>query len=113
MNGMHYDHNYAYTTGSDDYTVSNHYELPPTPTILELSLSTYYEFSDQAHAQLGITHVEYVDSSGVTRHIDYPSAPEYPTALSINSLTRVDWQITVSNSWADYLLNAFFWDSVS
>jgi hypothetical protein len=65
MNGMHYFHNYAYNLDSDDYTVSYHWELPPTPTILQLSLTSYYEFDDQAHAQMGFTHVEYLDSNGV------------------------------------------------
>ncbi len=113
MNGMHYAHNYLYNTGSDDYTVSLHWELPPTSTILQLSLSAYYEFDDQAHVQMGFTHDEYIDSEGIPRHDDYSEIPEYPTALSINRLTRADWEITVSNCWADWLLNAFFWDSVS
>jgi hypothetical protein len=112
MNGMHYFHNYAYNLDSDDYTVSYHWELPPTPTILQLSLTSYYEFDYQAHAQMGFTHVEYLDSNGVTRHDDYSEVPEYPTALSVNGLTRADWELTVSNCWADYLANFFFWGSV-
>jgi hypothetical protein len=113
MNGMHYQHGYIYNVDSDDYTISHHWELPPTSTILQLSLSTYYEFDDEAHVDLGFTHDEFVDRDGVTRHDDYDHIPEYPTALSISGLTRVDWEITVSNCWADWLLNAFFWDVVS
>jgi hypothetical protein len=113
MNGMHYDHNYAYNTGSDPYTISVHYELPPTSTIVQLTLSSYYEFDDQGNVQLGITHDEYLDSNGVTRHDDYNNVPEYPTAVSVNGMTRVDWEMTVSNCWADYMMNAFFWDSVN
>lgn len=113
MNGMHYTHNYAYNTGSDDYTVSSHWELPPTSTILQLSLAGYYEFDDQAHVQIGFTRVEYLDSHGVTRHNDYSEVPEYPTALSINGMTRADWEITVSNCWGDYLANFFFWNAVN
>lgn len=113
MNGMHYNHGYAYNTGSDDYTVSYHYELPPNSTILQLSLSSYYEFDDQAHVQTGFTRTEYLDSNGVTRHNDYSEIPEYPTALSVNRLTRADWEMTVANCWADYLLNAYFWNAVS
>ena len=44
MNGMHCSSGYLYNLGSDLYSVSKHYELPPTATIVELSLSTYFEF---------------------------------------------------------------------
>lgn len=57
MNGMYYDYEWAMTTGSDNYTVSWHYELPPTSTIGQLSLSSYYEFDDRAHVDLGFTQV--------------------------------------------------------
>jgi hypothetical protein len=110
---MHYSHNYLYNTGSDPFTTSHHYELPPTSSICQLSLAGYYEFDDQANFQIGFNHVEYLDSSGVTRHIDYSSVPEYPIAIGVNGLTRIDWQTTVSNCWGDWLLNVFFWDSVS
>jgi hypothetical protein len=109
---MHYQWGYLYTTDSDDYTVTVHYELPPTPTIAQLSLSEYYEFDDEAHAHLGITHSEFLDSNGVTRTIDYPNIPAYPESISVNGMTRVDWEMTVSNCWANYVFNAFFWNSV-
>jgi hypothetical protein len=109
---MHCEHWYLWTTGSDDYTQSYHYELPPTPTIVQLSLSNYFEFDDNAHTLMGITHDEYIDGNGVPRHDDYPITPVYPTVVAINGMTRVDWQFTVSNCWADLLFNAFFWDWV-
>jgi hypothetical protein len=113
MNGMHCEHWALYNTGSDDYSQSYHFELPPTPSILQLSQSGYYEFDDQSHMEMGFTHAEFIDSGGVPRHDDYSSMPEYPTLLVISGLTRVDWLLTVSNCWADLLFNAFFWDQVS
>jgi hypothetical protein len=113
MNGMHCEHWYLYTTDSNDYSQSYHFELAPTPTILQLSLSGYFEFGDQAHVQMGFTHDEYIDSDGVPRHDDYSNIPEYPTLLVINGLTRVDWEISVNDCWADLLFNAFFWDHVN
>ena len=111
MNGMHYAHNYLWTTESDYYTQTAHWELPPTSSIAQLTVTTYFEFDDEGSIDLGITRVEYLDGT-VTRHIDYSNIPQYPKAVSINGLTRIDWRARVSNAWASWLLNVFFWDSV-
>ena len=113
MNGMHQAHSYAYNTGSDPYTVSHHYEVAPISSLVQLSLSSYYEFGDQANVQTGITRVEYIHPGGVPRHNDYSEISEYPTAVAINRMTRVDWELTASACWADYPLNIFYWDSVA
>ena len=111
MKGMHYEYGFVYS--DDDYTASYHWELPPTSTILQLSLSSLTEGWDKyAWATLGFTHVEYLDSNGVPRHEDYPVDRNTPTALSVNGLTRVDWEIGVLDTWVNWLLNAFFWNSV-
>ena len=112
MNGMHTESGYAYNVEDDEFTLSFHYELPPTPSIVQLSMSAYYEFDDQASTRLSITRVEFIDQGGVPRHIDYPSIPRYPNVAVIDGLTRVDWQVRVSNCWVDYLFNVFFWDAV-
>lgn len=114
MNGMHYQYGWASTTGSDDYTASWHYELPPTPTIGELSLGDYFEFDDKAHVDLGFTHVEYLGPQGQTSHNDYPDIDSFDVQhdVSITNMTRADWAMRVSNCTASFLLNLFFWDSV-
>lgn len=109
MKGMHYDTGFVY---GDDYTASYHWELPPTSTILQLSLTGLIEGLDFHFMAQGFTHIEYLDSDGVTRHEDYTDPATRPTALSINGLTRVDWEISVIDARADWLLNAFFWNSV-
>jgi hypothetical protein len=113
MNGMHCDDSWLGNTGSDTYTVSKHWEMPPTSAIVQLSLSCYYEYDDQANVQLGITRVEYKDSDGVTRHKDYDPIPELPTMVSFNRMTRVDWEFGVAECRAHYILNVFFWNHVS
>jgi len=70
MNGMHYETGYAYNFDSDYHTVSHHWELAPTSSIVELSLTQYFEMDDEASVQLGIKRVEFLDSDGVTRHRD-------------------------------------------
>ena len=115
MNGMHCDTSYAYTTGGDEYTASWHYELPPTSTIGQLSLNRYYEFDDKAHVDLGFTHVEYLGPQGQTSHNDYPdiTSADPQLIVGITNMTRADWEIGVSNCWAEWLLNLFYWDNVS
>ena len=114
MNGMQQGSNFAYTTGSDDYSGSFHWELPPRSALGQLSISTYFEFDDEAHVDLGFTHAEYLDNDNVTHHADYPDIDRVDAArtISVNRLTRIEWQMRVSNCVAWFLINLFFWDSV-
>jgi hypothetical protein len=115
MNGMHYEQHWAYNPNDDWYSASWHFELPPSNSIVQLSLGSYDEADDKALADLAITHVEFLDDQGQPQHQDFPIAVNFPAqqAISVNRLTRVDWQAIVSNAFARILVNLFFWDSVN
>lgn len=115
MNGMHYETHWAYNEGDTWYTASWHYELPPTPCIVQLSLGSYDEFNDQGLADLAITHIEFQDAHGAPQSQDFPIPVNFPArqAMSVDRMTRVDWQLIVSNAFARFLVNVFKWDSVS
>lgn len=114
MNGMHCEWWAPYNTGDDWYTTSHHFELGPTPTVAELSLIDYYEFDDKARVDLGFTRVEFLDG-GVTRHDDFPDIDSFSAVKIVvrNGMTRIDWSAQVSNCAVSYLVNLFFWNSVS
>jgi hypothetical protein len=115
MNGMHYETHYAYNDGDTWYSASWHYELAATPCIVQLSLGSYDEFDDQGLADLAITHIEFKDANGHTQSKDFPIAVNWPAkqAMSVDKMTRVDWNLIVSNAFARFLVNVFMWDSVS
>jgi hypothetical protein len=114
MDWMSYWASWAYNSGSDPYTYSNHWEFPPAPIIAQLSIADYYEFDDQATIELGFTHVEYL-AQGAPRHEDWPDIDSWdsPRALGRNSLTRIDWDMRISNCAGFFLINTFAWGSVS
>jgi hypothetical protein len=115
MNGMHYESHYAWNDEDTWYSASWHYELSPTPCIVQLSLGSYDEFDDQGLADLSITHIEFKDSNGHTQSQDFPIAVNFPAkqAMSVDKMTRVDWNLIVSNAFARFIVNVFKWDSVS
>ena len=115
MNGMHYESHYAWNDSDTWYSASWHYELSPTPCIVQLSLGSYDESDDQGLADLSITHIEFQDSQGHTQSQDFPIAVNYPAkqAMSVDKMTRVDWNLIVSNAFARFIVNVFKWDSVS
>ena len=115
MNGMHQEQYWAYTTGSDMYSVSHQYELPPTPTCAQISLADYYEFDDKSQVDLGFTSCTYVDKDGVTRNDSFPSIDDFDVTyiFARNGLASATFELSVSNVYAAYIVNFFFWDSVS
>ena len=115
MNGMHYESHYAWNDSDTWYSASWHYELSPTPCIVQLSLGSYDESDDQGLADLSITHIEFQDAQGHTQSQDFPIAVNYPAkqAMSVDKMTRVDWNLIVSNAFARFIVNVFKWDSVS
>ncbi len=114
MDGMHQETQWAFTTGSDNYSASYLYELAPTPTIAQISLVKYFEFDDEAHVDLGFTSCSFVDQDGVTRtdtfldidHVDNV------TAFARNGLVSASYEMRVSNCHAACLVNFFFWPNV-
>lgn len=112
---MHQEQRWAYTTGSDDYTASYDYELPPTATLAQVTLGDFYEFDDQSHVDLGFTSCAYLDEDGVTRTDTFPDIDNLDAVhvFGRNGLVRADFQIRVSNMAAACVVNFFFWDSVS
>jgi hypothetical protein len=115
MNGMHQEQHWAYTSGSDNYTVSHDYELPPTPTLAQVTLGHFYEFDDKSHVDLGFTSCAYLDENGVTRPDTFPDIDSFDAVrvFGRNGLVRADFQIRVSNVSASYVVNFFFWGAVS
>lgn len=114
MNGMHQEQEWAYTTGGDDYTASWQYELPPTPTLAQISLGDYYEFDDQAHVDLGFTSCTYVDQNGVTRTDNFPDIDQVGAThlFGRNGLASASYAMRVANCAASCVVNLFFWDNV-
>lgn len=105
---------YAWTIGSGDYSVSFQYEFSPTPTLAQMCLSTYYEFDNKAHAELGFTGCTYVDHNGVTYTDTFPDIDAVLATRTFgrNGLTSASYALRVSNSYASAVVNFFFWDSV-
>jgi hypothetical protein len=114
MNGMLYQWSWAWTFDDNVYTQSYDFSTSPKSTILELSLDNYSVIGDEPEAELAFTHVEWLDSDGVTRHMDFPD-PDYfvaVPALSVNGLTYAVWLARIKNCAAKWTMNAYFWDHV-
>ena len=96
---------------SDSFTASYHYELPPTPTIAQLSLVNYSEGDDQSSVTLNFKSVDYLDGA-VTRRDDFDASGYVePTIVIRNGMARIDWVIE-ANCYVTHMINLFFWDSV-
>jgi len=117
MNGMHCETHSFGTWDSDFVTSSHEFELPPTPTIAQLSMCDYAEYDDEGRMWLTFTDIEHLDSHGVTRHqhvADLGGSP--PAGVKVvlgNRLVRADFGVGIENLQTNYLVNFFFWDSVS
>src|SRR5258707_15349093 len=108
MNGMHQEQHWGYTTGSDNQTGSHDFELPPTPTLAQITLCDFYEFDDKSHVYLGFTSCAFLDASGVTHTDTFPNIDEGGVSVRVfgrNGLTRAEFQIGVSNIFASYVVN--------
>lgn len=114
MKGMQQASAYAWTIESGNYTMSFQYELPPTSTLAQISLATYYEFDNQAHAELGFTECTYVDQNGVTHTDTFPDidAIDATRMFGRNGLSSASYMLRVSNCYGSAVVNFFFWDSV-
>jgi hypothetical protein len=115
MNGMHQEQAWAYTTDSDNYTPTWQYELPPTNTLVQVSLGDYYEFDDKSHVDLGLISGSYLDSNGVTRQLNFPDIDAFGAThvLAQPGLTSIVYGTKVSNAAMSVVANFFFWDRVS
>jgi hypothetical protein len=114
MNGMHHEQHWARTFGSDNYSFTGEYRLPPTPTLAQATLAGYFETDDQAHVDLGFSSCTYIDDSGVPRTDSFPDVDDVGAThvFGRNALTGASWEMRVSNCYAAVVLNFFFWDEV-
>lgn len=115
MNGMHQEQHWGYTLDSDEQTKSYDFKLPPTPTLAQITVGDFFEFDDQSHANLGFTSCSYLDGNGVTQTDMFPGIHEGGTVhvFGRNNLTSATFQVGVSNIFVSFVVNFFFWDSVS
>lgn len=115
MNGMHQEQHWAVNTGSDDYSPTWQFELPPTNTLAQIGLGDYYEFDDQAHVDLGFISGSFLDSNGVTRPLNFPDidSTDAVHVLAQPGLTSLVFGTKISNAAMSCVLNFFFWDQVS
>jgi hypothetical protein len=117
MNGMHQEQHWVVNSESDSFTASHDFELPPTSTLAQITLCDYVERDDQSYVFLGFTSCVFLDVAGVPQ-TDVLAAPGSKTgnevhAFGRNGLTRADFAISVASVQASYIVNFFFWDSVS
>jgi hypothetical protein len=112
---MHQEQHWAYTTGSDDYSSTHHFELPPTPTLAQVTLGDFFEFDDKSHVDLGFISGSFLDSSGVTRPLNFPDidALDAVHVFAQPGLASAVYGTKISNASASYVVNFFFWDQVS
>src|SRR5438034_1170462 len=103
MNGMHYEHHWAYSSDDDGYTVSHDYELSPTSTIAQVTLASV-ESAVLTGANPGFTSCSYLDDSGAT----LTDTLDEVKAFGRNDLIRAEFQIYVLHTRAYYIVNFFF-----
>jgi len=106
MDGMIWHWNFVQ---ADDVTsFSDHISIPPTSTIAQAYISSDVDFTDPQSAIIGFTDCEFVDENGQHReNLDQVAS------FSRNNMIRVDFLATVENAGLNYLINLFFWPSVS
>jgi hypothetical protein len=113
MDGIHYFSGWAYNSGGDQYTVTNHWEVPPLNCIVQTSIVGMAAFDTEGNALIAITSAQYLDSNGVTRTDDFGNPPwdnsNPVTSIYYGSLVRFDWALQVANAWGNYIMNVFEW----
>ncbi|MEU5438317.1 hypothetical protein AB0G73_33880 [Streptomyces sp. NPDC020719] len=111
MDGMHYSYDNVHNNDPQTLTISYHYEQPALDTIAQLSLSSVSQnAAERADSTIAsFTKVRFVDSDGQTRELN----PGFVNALSRSKLVGIEWQVQLSNVAAFWLLNLFYWPSVS
>jgi len=115
MNGMHQEQHWAFTTGSDDFNSTHHFELPPTPTLAQVTLGDFFEFDDKSHVDLGFISGSFLDSDGVTRPLNFPDIDSLDAVrvFAQPGLVSAVFGTRASNAYGSYVVNFFFWDHVS
>jgi len=121
VNGMICEWHWGSHTPSSDqwsYSKSHTWNLPKgIPTIAQISLAHYSENDDRARVDLGFTSVNYFDANGVPRFNTFTlpgqDAPDSRQQVARNGMFRIDAYVEIANCDASYLINLFFWHSVS
>jgi hypothetical protein len=114
MNGMHQEANQLFTD-SDSFNATFQFELAPTPTCAQISLSTYVELSDMARVDLGFISCTFLNKNNLTQIDKFPDARAEGaiTAFARNGLSSVSYQMNIADCIATCLVNFFFWSAVS
>jgi hypothetical protein len=121
MDGMSVAYHRVSTGGRGDAVVSNTIRLPaPTAVVAEISLCTF----DTASASFGTPITAFGVFTGCTTNGTNPplptsetfaqgslSGPPRPVVVR-SGLTSITYEIDVSNSAADFVVNLFFWPAV-
>ena len=120
MDGMLVWYHQLSTGGRGERVLTNTIQLPaPTNVIAEISLSTF----DTASASFGTPITAYAVFTACTTDGSNPPLPPNEVfvqgslsgtprpVLIRNGLTSVTYEIDVSNSSADFMINLFFWPS--
>jgi hypothetical protein len=88
------------------YRTSRQMELPPRPTVAQVSMAAHRELRGASRAIAAITSIKYIDSNG------QPQTQNFPDLYSIDrvpivghdGLTTVTWQIDVADAEATFSL---------
>lgn len=93
-----------------EYTASIHIELPPTPTIAQISVVEFREYSAPSALVVAFLDWTYVDQNGVTQ-AEGGGAGDVKL-LGKNGLTSLDLGLHAEYCSAVILLNLFYWPSI-
>src|SRR5262249_44672923 len=105
------------SSNDEDFFESRHYAQAPTSTICQLSLTEYAAYDDDARVMLGFVGVLSLGPQGQTvpRNFDFVtdgSGGNVPF-LAVTNMTEVSWVCQLHHCSANYLINLFYWNSVS
>jgi hypothetical protein len=114
MLGMSFEQGILIRRGSGVYSRSFRIDLGLTNAICQVTLADFGEFGPESHCDLGFVSYEYLNTDGHTVHVDLPgvNATGAVHTFAHNRLLSATYVVQVSNAFASWVINMFFWESV-
>jgi len=116
MIGMRYDQGLLFNRGSGIFSRSFDVRLELNNAICQLTLADVGEFDPGSRglAEMGFTEFAFLDADGHTVHVPLPdiTGTNAVHALAHNRMVSLTYAVRVSNAFASWVINMFFWESV-
>lgn len=100
-----------YNTGDNLYTGSWDLDFPPSAAYVKVFLANYYEFSDQAAADVGLMNIRFRNPNGIDETVTFPDLDNVSHVFADfrPTMTHVTYGMAVKGASAFLLWTLGYW----